>query len=125
MMAAMMGATSAPSALASEMSVLRALARLLDPEAGEEIEPRSRDFPTSPRRCGRRPPRCSPKVRDMKNQILARDPNILRKASAVRGSTPEPSWRGLPVDNIAADTFAKQARSRAAEEQRLAKEPAR
>ena len=56
----------------------------------------------------------------MKNQILARDPNILRKASATR-SIPEPSWRGLPVDSIAADTFAKEARSRAAEEQRLAK----
>jgi hypothetical protein len=33
----------------------------------------------------------------------------------------EPSWRGLPVDNIAAETLAKEARSRAAEEQRLAK----
>jgi len=62
------------------------------------------------------------KLRETKRALLARCPDVLRKASAARRSVPtEPHWIGLPVDNIAADTFAKEARSRAAEAARLAK----
>jgi hypothetical protein len=61
------------------------------------------------------------KVRTVKRQLLAREPDVLRKSSAAVCKI-EPRWRGLlPVDTIAADTVAKEARSRAAEEQRLAK----
>jgi hypothetical protein len=60
------------------------------------------------------------KLRDVKSRLLARNPNLLLKGSAVALKL-EPSWRGLPVDNIAADILVKEARSRAAEEQRLAK----
>jgi hypothetical protein len=60
------------------------------------------------------------KLRDVKSRLLARNPGILRKASAARRPA-EPSWRGLPVDNIAAEIFAKEARLRAAETARLAK----
>jgi hypothetical protein len=61
------------------------------------------------------------KVRATKRQILARCPDVLRKRKASTARRAEPSWRGLPVDNIAADTFAKEARSRATEAARLAK----
>jgi hypothetical protein len=38
--------------------------------------------------------------------VLARNPDLLRKASAARRSTPAaPAWRGLPVDGIAAKTM--------------------
>jgi hypothetical protein len=62
------------------------------------------------------------KLRETKRALLARNPSILRKASAARRSAPaEPHWIGLPVDNLQASVLAKEARSRAAEEQRLAK----
>jgi hypothetical protein len=59
------------------------------------------------------------KVRAKKAAFLADHPDVLRK-SATRPIA-APSWRGLPVDNIAAEVFAKEARSRAAETARLAK----
>ena len=52
------------------------------------------------------------KVRSVKRQLLAAAPDVLRKSSARAPAAP--SWRGLPVDNIAAATLAKEARSRAA-----------
>jgi hypothetical protein len=44
-MMGMMAPTLLPSAPASEMSILRALARLLDPEAGPEIERLAENLP--------------------------------------------------------------------------------
>jgi hypothetical protein len=63
------------------------------------------------------------KLRATKRALLARSPNVLRKSST-KSRLAEPSWRGLPVDNIAAETLAKEARSRAADRRRLAN-PAR
>jgi hypothetical protein len=60
------------------------------------------------------------KVRATKASWLDHHPDVLRKASRVP-SPPAPSWRGLPIDGIAAKTMAAEARSRSAEEQRLAK----
>jgi hypothetical protein len=60
------------------------------------------------------------KLRDVKGRLLARNPDLLRKGSAVALKL-EPSWRGLPVDNIAAKTMATEARDRQAEDVRLGK----
>jgi hypothetical protein len=60
------------------------------------------------------------KLRSQKRALLARSPDVLRKSSA-RRSPAQTAWRGLPVDNVAADTLVKEARSRGLEEQRLAK----
>ena len=67
------------------------------------------------------------KLRATKRALLARSPDVLHKASRlaghpeVRRASAEPHWRGLPVDGIAAKTLEAEARSRRAEEQRLAK----
>jgi hypothetical protein len=60
------------------------------------------------------------KLRSLKRVLLARSPDVLRKSSARRPPA-QLSWRGLPVDGIAADTLVKEARSRGLEAERLAK----
>jgi hypothetical protein len=60
------------------------------------------------------------KLRDVKSRLLASNPEILRKSAAPRPLA-EPSWRGLPVDNIAAKTMVHEARDRQAEDVRLTK----
>jgi len=59
------------------------------------------------------------KLRTTKRALLARSPDILHKAG--RSAPAEPSWRGLPVDNIAAKTMVTETRDRQLEERRLAK----
>jgi hypothetical protein len=60
------------------------------------------------------------KVRAAKASWLNQHPDVLRKSSRLP-SPPAPSWRGLPVDTIAAEALVKAARDRVAEEQRLGK----
>ena len=62
------------------------------------------------------------KVRTRKRELLARSPDILRKASAVGRRAPTaPHWVGLPVVEAEASAMAKAARDRQSEERRLAK----
>jgi len=62
------------------------------------------------------------KVRATKRVLMARSPDILRKASAGGGRAPAaPHWVGLPVVEAEASAMVKAARDRQAEELRLAK----